>query len=200
MNVYDFDGTIYDGDSTKDFLKFVYLKYPQVMFPLTLCQGTAVLKYLCRRITKEEMKEKVFSFLSRLDRVDAAVSEFWDSHENKIKKWYPKQQRDDDIVISASPDFLLKEICVRKGIAHLIATTMDSRTGKITGKNCRGAEKPKRFREEFGRAVIDNFYSDHDSDIYMAKIAGKAWLVKGNKILPWREEYKGISLDKMNIQ
>ena len=33
MNVYDFDGTIYDGDSTVDFLIYMYRKHPGLMIP-----------------------------------------------------------------------------------------------------------------------------------------------------------------------
>lgn len=186
MNVYDFDGTIYDGDSTTDFLKYVYRKYPAILLPAAVSQTAAAALYLCKRISKEQMKERFFAFLAKMEDVGAAVSDFWDINEGKIKEWYLKQQREDDVVISASPDFLLKEICDRKKIASLIATRMDSHTGKITGKNCRGSEKPRRFSEEFPNAVIENFYSDHPSDAYMARMADKAWIVKGNEILPWK--------------
>lgn len=185
MNVYDFDGTIYDGDSTVDFLKYVYRKYPKMMLPMFPAQCAAAVQYLCGRISKEKMKEKFFAFLAKMDDPKKAVSDFWDVHEEKIKGWYLLQQGEDDVVISASPDFLLEEICGRKKITCLIATKMDKKTGKIAGKNCRGEEKPKRFLEQFPDAVIDNFYSDHSSDVYMAKISKKAWIVKGNEIIPW---------------
>ena len=34
MNVYDFDGTIYDGDSTLDFWYFCLKKHPQILLYL----------------------------------------------------------------------------------------------------------------------------------------------------------------------
>ena len=31
MNVYDFDGTIYNGDSTRDFVFYLIKKYPRMI-------------------------------------------------------------------------------------------------------------------------------------------------------------------------
>ncbi|MBQ5641996.1 MAG: hypothetical protein IIV05_09365, partial [Ruminococcus sp.] len=50
---------------------------------------------------------------------------------------------------------------------------------------CHGAEKVRRFREQFGDAVTDAFYSDSHSDDPMAKIAQKAFMVKGEECKPW---------------
>ncbi len=185
MNVYDFDGTIYDGDSTVDFLIYMYIKHPGLMIPRLPGQCLAALGYKLGRIPKERMKECFFSFLSKIPDTQTAVSDFWDKKEGRIKGWYKRQQREDDVIISASPEFLLKEICKRQGIRHLIATRMDENTGKITGKNCRGEEKPVRFREVFPEEEIEGFYSDHPSDCYMAEMAREAYLVKGEEISPW---------------
>jgi phosphoserine phosphatase len=51
--------------------------------------------------------------------------------------------------------------------------------------NCHGEEKVRRYREAFGDAPIDEFYSDSYSDTPLAKLAAKAYLVKGDKRLPW---------------
>ena len=48
-------------------------------------------------------------------------------------KWYMKQQKEDDIIISASPDFLLRPICKRLGIHSLNASNVNIYTGKIEG-------------------------------------------------------------------
>lgn len=186
MNVYDFDGTIYDGDSTVDFLIYMYRKHPGLMIPRLPGQCLAALRYKLGQISKERMKETFFSFLPKMPDVEKTVSDFWDEKEGRIKDWYKRQQREDDVIISASPEFLLKEICNRQGIRHLIATRMDERTGKIAGKNCRGEEKPVRFREVFPREEIEGFYSDHPSDCYMARLAREAYLVKGNELSRWK--------------
>ena len=113
---------------------------------------------------------------------------FWNRSDVKIKDWYMSQRKKDDLVISASPEFLLEEICARIGIKFLIASQVDKRSGKYTGVNCYGAEKVRRFRESFPDVIIESFYSDSRSDTPMAMIAKKAFIVKGNVVRKWYNE------------
>ena len=187
MNIYDFDGTLYAGDSTVDFLKFSFKKHPALVRFLP-AMGIAALKhYGFHAIDKTAMKQVFYSLFTGYD-AEALLEEFWDIHQKNIFPWYPgKQQKADDIIISASPEFLLKPICARLGIRHLIASRVDSRTGAYTGKNCWGPEKPIRLKEQMGITHCDNFYSDSYSDQPLAEIAGKAWIVeKDGSITGWR--------------
>ena len=95
------------------------------------------------------------------------------------------QQKPDDMIISASPEFLLKPICEKLGIQHLIASKVDVRTGKFSGENCRGKEKVRRLAAEYGSAYIDQFYSDSHSDLPLAQLADQAFLVKKGSVTKW---------------
>ena len=110
-----------------------------------------------------------------------------EKNQNKIKEWYLNQKRKDDVIISASPEFLLKPICGILGIDNLIATKVELSSGKFLSKNCQGVEKVVRFKELFSEAEIEAFYSDSKSDIYMAKLATKAFRVKKNSIMDWEQ-------------
>jgi phosphoserine phosphatase len=68
---------------------------------------------------------------------------------------------------------------------NLIASRVDPKTGQYTGRNCDGAEKLRRFREEYGETPVEEFYSDALSDAPMARIAQRAFLVKGDRVTPW---------------
>lgn len=182
MNVYDFDKTIYDGDSSFDFCLFCIRKKPSLL-KVFLTKLPNCARYAFGKEDLKQLKEHFFSFLCEIDDVDALLKEFWDKHEKGIKKWYIKKE--DDVIISASPEFLLAEICARLGITSLIATKMDKKTGKISGENCKGEEKVARFSKEYGDAEIDNFYSDSFSDLPLAKMAKKAYLIKKEKVLDW---------------
>ena len=184
MNVYDFDGTIYDGDSTLDFYKFCLKKHPNIIFLLPVQLGSFFL-YKLNLIDKTRFKELFFCFLKKLKSVDDDVILFWNLHENSIKNWYKEQQQWDDVVISASPKFLLQEICNRLKIRFLIATKIDKKTGLLTGKNCFGKEKVKRFYQVFPDGRIKNFYSDSYSDLPLARVADFSYVVKKNEIVPW---------------
>lgn len=185
MNAYDFDKTIYDGDSTADFYLFSLKRHKTILLLTPSLAGAALRFYLFKRGSKTQFKEVMYRFLRRCD-AERDTAEFWEKNARKIKRFYLEQQRDDDVIISASPSFLLRPICSQLGIRHLIASEVDPRTGLYTGENCHGEEKVRRFREKFGSAAIDRFYSDSHSDDPMAGIARQAFLVKGEKIFPWK--------------
>ena len=100
--------------------------------------------------------------------------------------WYLNQRKQDDIVISASPKFLLTPICDRLGIRHLIASEVDPITGMFTGENCRGQEKVRRLEAEYNVTNMDSFYSDSHSDLPLAKLADKAFLVGKGVVTEWK--------------
>lgn len=184
MNVYDFDGTIYDGDSTVDFFLYSLKRNPALLRYLPK-QGWGFLLYVCKRISKTQLKEYFFSFLKGIDG-QCYVDLFWQENQEKIYEWYLKQQKPDDIIISASPVFLLEPICSRIGIKHLIASQVDSKTGVYSGENCRGQEKVRRLADEYNVTHIDSFYSDSQSDLPLAKIADAAYLVESGVVKEWK--------------
>ena len=59
------------------------------------------------------------------------------------------------------------------------------KTGKYSGLNCHGEEKVRRYREVYGDAPIDSFYSDSRSDAPLAGLAAHAYLVHGDERNPW---------------
>lgn len=187
MNVYDFDGTIYDGDSTVDFFLFALKSNPSLIRYVPR-QACGFLLYGLRRINKTKLKEYFFSFLSGMD-AEKWAEDFWNQNQYRIYKWYLDQQKPDDIIISASPEFLLKPICRRLGIHHLIASKVDSETGKFVGENCRGQEKVQRLKSEYNTNHIDSFYSDSLSDLPLAEIADKAFLVDKGIVREWKGLY-----------
>ncbi|MBQ2614527.1 MAG: HAD-IB family phosphatase [Clostridia bacterium] len=186
MYAYDFDKTIYDGDSTADFITWCVRKKPSLAFRL-IPGGVSFGGYLLKQWEKTRFKEKLYQFLAGIPAVEAWVEEFWDSHQENIKSWYLAQQKEDDVIISASPEFLLRPICERLGIRHLLASKVDIHTGMYLGINCHGEEKVRRFRQVFGDAAIEAFYSDSFSDAPMANIAQSAFLVDGDALIPWED-------------
>lgn len=187
MNVYDFDDTILRGDSTARFYTYCLLHAPKMWLRAPGQIVNAIL-FLLKKRPKQEFKEKMFSFVTCLPDIDRMIEEFWDKNESRVKAWYAKAQRPDDVVISASPEFLIKPICKRLGITCAMASPVDRHTGKYFGLNCHGAEKVRRFYEAFPEGEIDDFYSDSYSDDPLAQISKRAFLVKGDQLLPWEKK------------
>lgn len=184
MRAYDFDGTIYDGDSTSHFLLFCVRKNPALALR---GPGIAVqaVRFLTHRMERQAFKQYVFA--SILPKVDAVglVDEFWARHESRVKSWYLQQRRPDDLVISASPQFLLQPICDRWGV-ELIATQADPHTGKILGSNMRKDQKVTAFLQAHPHEVPEEFYSDDPrADEPMMRLAQRAYLVRGDRVTPY---------------
>ncbi len=184
MNVYDFDKTIYNGDSTLDFYKFILKKYPSTFkyFPKQLIGQ--VLFHL-KLIKRTKMKEYFYSFIPGIENIEKEISEFWDISIKKIYPWYKEKRKNNDVIISASPEFLLSEACGRLGINFLIASKVNKLNGKCESPNCRGQEKAERFKEKFGNQQIEEFYSDSLSDLPLALMAEKSYLVNKGEISEW---------------
>ena len=185
MNVYDFDDTIYKGDSTANFFLYCLKKHPKmiVTFPST---AAAVFRfYILKRGTKTQFKEVFYRFL-RYCSVEKDLEDFWNLQMKNIKGWYYEQHRGDDVVISASPEFLLEIPCKKLKVGCLMASRVDPHTGEYTGENCHGKEKVRRFYEKFSTdAVIDKFYSDSYNDTPLAEIAKESFMVKDDTIQVW---------------
>lgn len=188
MNIYDFDKTIFDGDSTLKFVLWCIKKYPKTILTLPLTAWSFFL-YITGLYSKTKFKENMYRFLKYVPDVDNEINLFWNAHIKEIKKWYLDMQKADDYVISASPDFLVRPVCERLGIKRLIASEVDKSTGKYTGENCWGEEKVKRLIEKEGNIKINEFYSDSLSDAPLAEMAEKAYIISGNKKTNW-SDYK----------
>lgn len=188
MNTYDFDKTIFYPDSSACFVKYCIKHHFSAM--LKTLPGTLIksIKYAAGSIETKELKQQVFSFLKYIDDVDSLVNAFWDENMQGIGQWYLKQKKDDDIIISASPYFLLAPVCGKLGV-RLIATPMNKKTGIIEGKNCHDHEKVRRFYELYPGEKTENFYSDSLSDSPMADIADHAWMVTKHKLSPWPNKH-----------
>lgn len=184
FNIYDFDKTIYDGDSSIDFYLFCLKMNPHLVFLLPYISIYFIM-YKLRIVEKKKFKEEFFSILKYMKDIDKVVELFWRKNEVKIKKWFIDDDSKNKIIISASPEFLLKPICYKLGKIELIASIVDKKNGKFISNNCYGEEKVIRLNERYDNYVIDNFYSDSKSDIYLARIAKNSYLVNKNNIIKW---------------
>ena len=86
MNVYDFDDTIYNGDSSLDFVLFCFKKNKK-LFKYIPHIILGFILYIFKIIKKTRMKEYFFSFLESIDG-EVYVEEFWKTHQKNIKKFY----------------------------------------------------------------------------------------------------------------
>lgn len=182
MDIYDFDQTLYRGDSTADFFGFCLRRYPSIAFTLPPTIGAAIACMGLHWIDKTEFKEVLYHFLPKVPDIEYEVELFWKENEQKITG--PCNPKKGDLVISAGPEFLLKDVCHKRGL-KLIASLVDPHTGRVLGPNCSGEEKVRRFYEAYPNETIEHFYSDSHNDDPLAALAQEAFMVKGGKLIPW---------------
>ena len=175
-NVYDFDGTIYNGSSPLDFVLFCVRKKPKLLLTSSGKALVGFILYVAHIISKEKCKSMAFSFLKHI-YAESLVDDFWDKKRHKIKSWYLEQKENTDIIISASPEFLLKPICEELGVI-LIGSIVDIKTGATFGKNNSGEQKVKRLFSAFPDIEVNKFYTDSKIDLPLAKISKEPFLVK----------------------
>ena len=189
MNIYDFDDTIYNGDTNRDILMYGFKKHPFLVLKALKKAKKLQKDYKRGVIEFERVKEAMLSFIFEIKNYPKFINDFVDSHMKNIKPWYISRRTQNDIVISASYELWIMQFCKRLGIRYVIATKTDS-DGRIIGKNCKGAEKLKRLASVIPNAVIVTAYSDSSCDIPILESARTAYVVEGNKLITYTKGYK----------
>lgn len=186
MNVYDFDKTIYDGNCTFDFF-IMLLKKDIRLIKFPIKYFFALILYSNHKITREKAEEQFYDFLRYIKNIDLEIYNFIPIAKRKIKTFYLERQKDDDLIISASPFFLVNAICRDIGIYNIIGTKINKNTGKYINDNvyCFGEAKVKYFQKYFQGEIIEQFYSDSKYDEPLAKLSKEAYIVHKHKIKKW---------------
>ena len=185
MNAYDFDETIYDGESSVEVV-FAFIKHDPSVLKFIPKVMKEFVRYNKGKLTVEEFKSKYADelrmyFEKHKDAIPSIVCEFWDKRMDKIKPFYKDVQKDDDIIITASPYFMMEEICKRLGIKNLVASEVDLDKGEIV-RACFREGKIDCLNDAFPDVEIDDFYTDSMNDQFLFPFAKRVFMVKGNKI------------------
>ena len=183
--VFDFDKTLTYKDTLLGFFaacgegrRFFHLR-------LTLYLGLSVLSK-AGIISNRGLKHLgVRLFLSGLTRSEvskagqgyAASIRLNSVYFNEFKNRFP----DAYIVSGSFPEYLLHLFRDDRLITSRIQYEDDKPVG--LNRNCYRMEKLEMLREN-GVTEIDSFYTDSKSDLPLARMAGKIYLVKGDQVIP----------------
>lgn len=183
MNVYDFDNTIYDGESLVDFFLFCLTKKKFLSLYLPLASYLVVL-YKLNLLPIED----VYNIASRMSSLvirnkecaDSFIKEFWEKNSHKLKNYFLDKIHSTDIIITASPRILIEPIIDRLKTNNIICSEFNLETGEFEFV-CFRENKVIAFNELYPNAVIDEFYTDSFNDLPLMRLANKAYLVKRKK-------------------
>ncbi|MCR5632981.1 MAG: haloacid dehalogenase-like hydrolase [Eubacterium sp.] len=185
MVVFDFDNTIYNGESAVDYAFYMIRHNKRIIrFIPTILLSLAGYK-LCL-LSKEKLESiinKVFDGV-----MDGEVSfkdfvePFWESHSNKLNSTILKRIKPGDVIISAGPVFLLEGITEIIKTDKIVGSELDFDKRRITWFNF-GDNKVKRYRQLYGDSIVDAFYTDSYYDKDMMMISRDVYIVKSGRIV-----------------
>lgn len=190
MNVYDFDGTLYQGESSFHFARFCLLKKPKVLlfFP------KIVSLYRKHKRNKLSLDEANILFKKILDTIlitdedlEELVQTFWRKYEKNLNWPLIQTMKEEDVILSAGPDFLLQNSPLKD--KHIFCSQIDLKNKKILFF-CYGENKRVRFKEMYKGRNIEKFYTDSYSDYPLMTLAHQVYLVENGVGLGERIEIK----------
>jgi len=182
MNVYDFDKTIFYPDSMILFAKFCMIRHPKLIFTYLPKIIKAGKKCASKKSSVAMVHGALNSIIRYLDNSEKDIASFWKKYEKNMSSWYLKQKKPDDLIISASPEYLLEPMIKKLGV-NMVGTIVDKETGVTIG-NVRLSKEKAKWVIEQNMPMIDNFYSDSLSDTPIALLAEKAFIVKSKAQRP----------------
>lgn len=211
--VYDFDKTIYDGETGVNFSVFYLKRYPLKSILFLITYSRYLFLYLFKIINLSKIKEKYFKFLESHTKkeIQDLIDEFWETKKSKIYPWVKeelkknKKEADFVIVSSASPLFLIENFLLSQGFDVIFGTKFVGDNQKkfvaqINGKNNKGDEKVKKLnrwaKQNNYEIEIVKFYSDSLADKPLYDIAKQKFWIKRGKILEGMPKRKTL-IDKL---
>ena len=193
MRVFDFDNTVYNGESALDFFIYYLKKFPLQVAKYIPEFASGVIKYKRGSLSIDEALQSYSSIFKdccrRFDDIPAEIERFWDKNAHNVKQFYLDMKQPDDVILSASPEVVLKVICSRIGVKNVIGSQLDIEKGEIHSI-CYRENKIGRFKEHYPDTVIDEFYTDSFNDKPFMDISNDVYLVKKNKIKKIKENGK----------
>jgi len=105
MNVYMFDGVVYNGNSVIDFM-FILFKKNKGIIKYVFLWAWSFFLYMIGCYEKSQFIEKFWKCLDLFDDKQSIKEEFWNKNTEKINKWYLDRKDEHDYVISYLPEFV----------------------------------------------------------------------------------------------
>lgn len=189
VNVYDFDNTIYRGESTLDYYFFCVKHHPRLI-RFVFVVVYELIRYKMCLVSEDELmslcEKYVCSFLNDCPDSLVLAEKFWDKNIKKIKPFYYALHHENDVIISASFGFMLRPIMKKLGVKELLCSEVDLESGKIE-RLCFRRNKRLLFESAY-KDKIENFYTDSLNDVPLMQMSKNAFLVKGDTVKRWRND------------
>jgi phosphoserine phosphatase len=178
MNVYDFDNTLYRGESIFRFACLFVIKNPSTLKYLKQAIKLYI-KYKRNNLSIEQLESTVFNILDSInvskEKIDELVEIFWKKNKKRLNYKLLSQMKENDIIISASPSFLISKL--ELPTKNIFTSQIDLDNKKIEFL-CFGENKKKKWNELYKNIKIEKLYTDSFVDMPLMLISNEVYLVK----------------------
>lgn len=185
MNAFDFDNTIYDGESIYDFFVFCLIKNKKLLkfFPKVIKK---LIEYKLNKISIDkiyDLSSSIINYAVKTSnyKIEELVKLFWKKNIKKLKPEILKLVKKNDLIITGCPDFLINYISDKLNTKNIISTKYNVLESKVEFINL-GQNKVLQYKKIYGDKKIDNFYTDSFVDTPFMKYSKNVYFVKKNKI------------------
>ena len=184
IKVFDFDNTIYRGESSVDFAFYMLRHNKRILLFLPSLFWNAIMYKLCLA-SKETLEKRINDAIKFIVRdkseLISLTDSFWERNRRKLDRRLLRRIGKDDLIITAGPFFLIDAIKHRLNTQNLICSEVDWDKMEVSFFNF-GDNKVKRYRELYGDTPIDCFYTDSYNDRSMMDISKRVFFVKNGNI------------------
>lgn len=206
LAIFDVDYTLTSKETLRQFYYFLLTKKPRniIYMPRVIISG---ILFITGIYDEKRTKEMFLKFMDTMteEEISTLVKEFYNK---KLKSILYKDGIDmlKDLkskgylvyLISASPEFYLKEMYDIKEVDKILGTRFKKISGKYTrfmeGANCKGEEKVRRLKESLSHDNIEvdfknsYMFSDSLSDLPLLNLVGNPYLIN------YKKKYPGINI------
>ena len=179
MKVFDFDNTLYDGETLVDFFYYLCDKKEElnkykglVSFLLNLYEKNLLPMPLVKKVFNKHKND----FNYNLSNKDKYINEFWELNKHKLNKDLIKTIKKDDVIITATIDVLLNPIKKELKTKNILCSITNIETKEIEFM-CYKENKVIKYKEIYKDTPIDVLYTDSYADKPLMDISNKVILI-----------------------
>ena len=184
MNVFDFDNTLYDGESSVDFALFLIRENRAVIRHLPSIFWNLFLYQRCWA-TREQLAAAMDRFLKTAIRdsndFQRLIAAFWKQNACKLNLALVNRIQPEDVILTAGPQILIEGVSDRLRTRRIIGSEIDLARKCLTWFNF-GSRKVARFKMLCGGETAERFFTDSYNDRAMMTLAKRVYLVSGTRI------------------
>lgn len=182
MKVYDFDGSIYQGNLIWDFYRFCLRRQPRLLCSLPHAVWCALCACFGAR-PWDDVWAQLYASLLGLSDAPRLAEQFWsEARRARLNPAYLERQAQGDLLLSRAPEYLFAPLKQSLGMS-ILGAHWDLHGGFHANRE--GAERLRRIRALAPEQELTLFWGSRLTDHALAMKALRRYYVRGKRRQDW---------------